>query len=400
MVKELRIEDFDYDLPEERIARYPLAERDRCKLLVREADGTLSEHIFTELPALLPADSMLVYNNTRVINARLRFRKPGGALIEVFCLEPVEPRDYAVSFASTGSCSWQCFVGNSKRWKQGLLSMPLTVNGHQLTFNAERQAKEGNSSIVKFTWDNENVTFSEIIAAVGEIPIPPYLNRHTEESDSADYQTVYSHIDGSVAAPTAGLHFTDRVLDEISHRNIPRRELTLHVGAGTFQPVKADEIGDHEMHSEFIAVERSLIEELARDERRVIAVGTTSVRTLESLYHAGRLIAAGRWDGEVPQWIPYEADIAEISVADAMQAIISYLDSRNENTFIASTRIIIAPGYRYRVVKGMVTNFHQPRSTLLLLVSAFTGGDWRPIYEYAMGNGFRFLSYGDACLLL
>ena len=404
MVKDLRIDDFDYELPEERIARYPLADRDNCKLLVRQADGTLSQHVFTELPSLLPSDSILVYNNTRVINARLRFRKASGAIIEVFCLEPVEPRDYAVSFAQTSSCSWTCFVGNSKRWKEGKLSMQLMTGTKTLTFTAERLSKDGNSSVVAFSWDNPEVTFSEIISAVGEIPIPPYLNRHTEASDSTDYQTVYSHIDGSVAAPTAGLHFTGRVLEEISRKGIPRRELTLHVGAGTFQPVKSDEIGDHQMHSEFIAVPKTLIKELADTDRRVIAVGTTSVRTLESLYHAGKLIANGNWDGEVPQWAPYadttEEYSADISVCDALNAISAYLDNRGEDTFIASTRIIIAPGYRYRIVKGMVTNFHQPRSTLLLLVSAFTGGDWRPIYDYALANSFRFLSYGDACLLL
>lgn len=404
MVKDLRIDDFDYELPEERIARYPLADRDNCKLLVRQADGTLSQHVFTELPSLLSSDSILVYNNTRVINARLRFRKASGAIIEVFCLEPAEPRDYAVSFAQTSSCSWTCFVGNSKRWKEGKLSMQLMTGTKTLTFTAERLSKDGNSSVVAFSWDNPEVTFSEIISAVGEIPIPPYLNRHTEASDSTDYQTVYSHIDGSVAAPTAGLHFTGRVLEEISRKGIPRRELTLHVGAGTFQPVKSDEIGDHQMHSEFIAVPKTLIKELADTDRRVIAVGTTSVRTLESLYHAGKLIANGNWDGEVPQWAPYadttEEYSADISVCDALNAISAYLDNRGEDTFIASTRIIIAPGYRYRIVKGMVTNFHQPRSTLLLLVSAFTGGDWRPIYDYALANSFRFLSYGDACLLL
>lgn len=402
MVKDLRIDDFDYELPEERIARYPLAERDSCKLLLRKPDGTLSQHIFTDLPSLLPPDSMLVYNNTRVINARLRFRKPSGAIIEVFCLEPVAPADYAVSFAQTEACSWTCFVGNSKRWKQGVLSMELDIADKHLTFCAERISKEDNSSVVAFSWNNPDVTFSEIISAVGEIPIPPYLNRHTEASDSTDYQTVYSHIDGSVAAPTAGLHFTDRVLDEISKRGITRRELTLHVGAGTFQPVKADEIGDHQMHSEFIAVPKHLIQELAATPRRVIAVGTTSVRTLESLYHAGKLIAEGQWDGEVPQWSPYteSGSAPEISVEDALKAIVDHLEARGEDTFIASTRIIIAPGYRYRVVKGMVTNFHQPRSTLLLLVSAFTGGDWRPVYDYALANSFRFLSYGDACLLL
>ena len=400
MVKDIRIEEFDYPLPDERIAKHPLAERDQCKLLVRRHDGTLSQHIFAELPALLPADAMLVYNNTRVINARLRFRKSEGALIEIFCLEPVAPRDYAVSFAQTARCSWTCFVGNSKRWKQAPLEMRLDINSAPLTFRAERLSKDGNSSVVEFSWDNPSVTFSEIISAVGEIPIPPYLNRSTEASDQTDYQTVYSHIDGSVAAPTAGLHFTDRVLDEITARGIPRRELTLHVGAGTFQPVKSDAIGDHEMHSEFIAVPRSLIAELAAGERRVIAVGTTSVRTLESLYHAGRLIALGCWNGEVPQWTPYDTTIPDLPVAEAMQAILRHLDATGTSTLIASTRIIIAPGYRYRVVSGMVTNFHQPRSTLLLLVSAFTGGDWRPLYDFALAHSFRFLSYGDACLLL
>lgn len=402
MVKNIRIDEFDYDLPDERIAKHPLAQRDSCKLLVRTAGGELSEHIFSELPELLPADAMLVCNNTRVINARLRFRKPGGALIEIFCLEPVMPHDYAVSFASTFQCSWTCFVGNSKRWKEGLLTMPLEIGGRSITFTAERLDKMGQASVVEFRWDNPLVTFSEIIAAVGEIPIPPYLNRATEDSDKADYQTVYSHVDGSVAAPTAGLHFTPQVLDAIAARGITVRELTLHVGAGTFQPVKSDEIGEHSMHAEFIAVGRSLIEALRHGERRVVAVGTTSVRTLESLYHAGALMLRGRWDGEVPQWAPYEEgeDGGWPSVAEAMGALLGYLDSRGENTFVASTRIIIAPGYTYRVVKGMVTNFHQPRSTLLLLVSAFTGGDWRRMYDFAMARSFRFLSYGDACLLL
>lgn len=402
MVKNIRIDEFDYDLPDERIAKHPLAQRDSCKLLVRTAGGELSEHIFSELPGLLPADAMLVCNNTRVINARLRFRKPGGALIEIFCLEPVTPHDYAVSFASTSQCSWTCFVGNSKRWKEGVLTMPLEIGGRSITFTAERLDKMGQASVVEFRWDNPSVTFSEIIAAVGEIPIPPYLNRATEDSDKADYQTVYSHVDGSVAAPTAGLHFTPQVLDAIAARGIPVRELTLHVGAGTFQPVKSEEIGEHPMHAEFIAVGRSLIEALRDGHRTVVAVGTTSVRTLESLYHAGVLVLRGRWDGEVPQWAPYEegVDGGWPSVAEAMGALLGYLDSRGENTFVASTRIIIAPGYTYRVVKGMVTNFHQPRSTLLLLVSAFTCGDWRRMYDFAMARSFRFLSYGDACLLL
>lgn len=403
-IRHIRIEDYNYPLPDERIARHPLADRAACKLLLRDCRGEISEHVFSELPSLLPEDSMLIYNNTRVINARLRFRKGennDGALIEIFCLEPDTPADYAVSFASTGRCSWKCFVGNSKRWKDGTLSMPLEIEGVAVTLNATRIGREGNASVVEFSWDNPAVTFSQIISAAGEIPIPPYLNRSTEATDSTDYQTVYSHIDGSVAAPTAGLHFTDEILAEISHRGIPRRELTLHVGAGTFQPVKSDEIGEHEMHSEFIAIPVTLIRELASTTRRIIAVGTTSVRTLESLYHAGRLIAAGQWYGEVPQWTPYESSsIPDIPVESALTAVADYAENQGIDTFMAQTRIIIAPGYTYKVVSGMVTNFHQPQSTLLLLVSAFTGGDWRPMYDFALSHAFRFLSYGDASLLL
>ena len=401
-VTDIKIEDYNYPLPDERIAKHPLPARDHCKLLVRRRDGAIEERVFAELPGLLPEDSMLVCNNTRVINARLRFRKPGenGSPIEIFVLEPVSPADYARNFASTSGCSWACFVGNSKKWKRGALELPLTVEGLSLTLRAEREARQGNASVVRFTWDAPSVTFSSIIAAAGEIPIPPYLNRSTEASDSSDYQTVYSHIDGSVAAPTAGLHFTPAVLDAIAARGIPRRELTLHVGAGTFQPVKSDKIGDHLMHSEFIAVPLTLIRQLAADGRRVIAVGTTSVRTLESLYHAGRLVAAGRWEGEVPQWSPYDPSLPEMTAAEALSALAGYVEKQGVDTFLASTRVIIAPGYEFRVVKGMVTNFHQPQSTLLLLVSAFTGGDWRPMYDFALSRGFRFLSYGDASLLL
>ncbi len=403
--RHLRIEEFDYPLPEERIAVHPLETRDACKLLLRRPDGEISEHIFSELPSLLPEDSMLIYNNTRVINARLRFRKASGnahqkgALIEIFCLEPVEPADYSMNFASTSHCRWTCFVGNSKRWKEGPLNMTLEVGG-QLVLTASRLSRQGNASVIEFSWDNPEITFSKIIEAAGEIPIPPYLNRATESSDSTDYQTVYSRIEGSVAAPTAGLHFTPAVLDEISRRGIPRRELTLHVGAGTFQPVKSEEIGEHPMHAEFISVPVELLRELRDTSRKVIAVGTTSVRTLESLYHAGRLMLENRWDGEVPQWTPYESQANEISPSEALEAIIRYLDATGSRTFIATTRIIIAPGYSYRIVSGMVTNFHQPKSTLLLLVSAFTGGEWRPMYDYALAHDFRFLSYGDATLLL
>ncbi len=399
-IKNIRIEEFDYPLPEERIAKHPLTQRDKCKLLVRNANGTIMDNCFDKLPTLLPSNSMLIYNNTRVINARLRFRKEHGAMVEIFCLEPETPRDYAINFASTEPVEWICFVGNSKRWKSGPLFLNLNIDGTNVKLIATRIKRQGNASIVNFSWNNPDLTFAQIISAAGEIPIPPYLNRATEQSDASDYQTVYSNIDGSVAAPTAGLHFTDEILDAISNKGIPRRELTLHVGAGTFQPVKSESIGGHEMHSEFIAVSYELITELANSDRKIIAVGTTSVRTLESLYHAGALILQDEWDGEVPQWSPYTNNAPTPTPKDALQAICDYLDKNKMTTFIASTRIIIAPGYKFRIVQGMVTNFHQPQSTLLLLVSAFTGGDWKSMYNHALSNGYRFLSYGDASLLL
>lgn len=405
----IRIDEFDYPLPDERIARHPLAERDQCLLLVRREDGQLSTRVFSEFPSLLPANSMLVYNNTRVINARLRFRKGEhgeGALIEIFALEPADPTDYALNFASTSRCSWVCLVGNSKRWKEGTLSQRVVVEGREVTLRATRVSKDGASSVVRFDWDDPEITFSQLIGSLGEIPIPPYLNRSTEESDSHDYQTVFSRVEGSVAAPTAGLHFTPAVLEAIDRRGIPRRELTLHVGAGTFQPVKSDTIGEHPMHSEFVTAGRELIEQLARGERRVIAVGTTSVRTLESLYHLGCRLSRGLDASMLPQWYPYAEDHPELTVKEAMEQILVRLDATGEDTFMASTRLMIAPGYRYRVVEGMVTNFHQPRSTLLLLVSAFLNqrgadsGEWRRVYDYALAGDYRFLSYGDACLFL
>lgn len=402
-IRNIAIADFDYPLPDERIAKHPLAERDRCKLLVRRSDGHLEDRLFSEIDAILPADTMMVCNNTRVINARLHFCKGddnSGSLIEILCLEPDMPRDYARNFASSGSCSWSCFVGNSKRWKDAPLTMPLTVDGCDITLTATRLRKEGNVSVVEFSWNNRQVTFARIISVAGEIPIPPYLNRSTESSDSVDYQTVYSRIDGSVAAPTAGLHFTDAVLSRIGNKGIPCRELTLHVGAGTFQPVKSDTIGDHPMHSEFIAVDRALIAELAATERHIVAVGTTSVRTLESLYHIGCMISQGQWTGELPQWYPYSPEHPGLSRSESFACILRYVDEKGMPALIGATRMIIAPGYVYRVVEGMVTNFHQPRSTLLLLVSAFVGGDWRPIYDFALASSYRFLSYGDASLLL
>lgn len=402
-VHDIRIEEYNYPLPDGQIAKHPLPERDSCKLLLYRG-GEISEHVFSEIAGLLPERSTLVCNNTRVINARLRFRKPGsGAVIEIFCLEPLAPSDYALSFASSGECEWLCFVGNSKRWKSGALSMQLTVGDKSVTLSAERGGQSGNAFKIRFSWDNPDITFASLLDAIGEIPIPPYLNRGTEPSDTNDYQTVYSHIEGSVAAPTAGLHFTEKTLADIDRKGILRRELTLHVGAGTFQPVKSEVIGGHEMHTEFISVTRSLIDSLINAPGKIIAVGTTSVRTLESLYFIGAALLGNPGNPEaalhVQQWAPYGGGNFPPS-EEALGAIAAYMDGNGLEHLVGSTQIIIAPGYEFHIVDGMVTNFHQPQSTLLLLVSAFVDGNWREIYDYALSRGFRFLSYGDGSLLL
>ena len=404
-IRALRIADYDYDLPDERIAKHPLAQREQCKLLYYKG-GDIQERKFWEVPSLLPERSTLIYNNTRVINARLRFRKETGSTIEIFCLEPVLPRDYEQIFQTTGHCVWQCLVGNSKRWKQGALTQTVTIEGLEVTLAATRGEQRGNAWEIAFDWDgnDKQITFADVLSAIGEIPIPPYLNRGTEDSDSTDYQTVYSHIDGSVAAPTAGLHFTDEVLEECDHRGITRREITLHVGAGTFQPVKSEHIGDHPMHYEFINVPRGVIMDIINAPGPVIAVGTTSVRTLESLYYIGQILAEHPDADEealtVTQWMPYTTP-CKIPTREALQNIVDYLDHHHADTYMGSTQLMIAPGFQYRIVNGMITNFHQPQSTLLLLVAAFVGNDqWRGMYDYAMDHGFRFLSYGDAQLLL
>ena len=403
-IRNIRIEDFDYPLPDERIAKHPLAEREKCKLLYFR-DGDIKQYQFSDVPALLPEHSMLIYNNTKVINARLRFRKPGGgATIEIFCLEPIDPVDYAQIFQTTSSCTWLCLVGNSKRWKSGDLTQTVNINGEDVTLAATRGERRGNAFLITFSWDKSDVTFASLLEAIGEIPIPPYLNRGTEPSDSSDYQTVYSHIKGSVAAPTAGLHFTDGVLAECDRRGITRRELTLHVGAGTFQPVKSDTIGGHDMHTEFISVPRQLIIDIINATSPIVAVGTTSVRTLESLYYIGLILHrnpdATESDLCVGQWMPY-TEGSPISTREALQAIVDYLDRHHIDTYLGSTQIMIAPSFQVHVISGMITNFHQPQSTLLLLVSAFVGGErWRDIYRYALDNDFRFLSYGDGSLLL
>ncbi|MBQ6062918.1 MAG: S-adenosylmethionine:tRNA ribosyltransferase-isomerase [Prevotella sp.] len=400
--KHIRIEDYAYPLPDGRIAKYPLVERDSSNLLVYR-HGEVSKDVFHNLPNYLPQGALMVFNNTKVIQARIHFRKETGALIEVFLLEPAAPADYEQMFTTTSQCTWNCLVGNSKKWKEGYLRRELEVKGERLTFSAHRVGAVGTGSKVEFSWDNPAVTFAEIIDVVGELPIPPYLNRATEASDLTTYQTVYSKIKGSVAAPTAGLHFTKRVLDALDAHGIDREELTLHVGAGTFKPVKSDEIAGHEMHSEYICVKRQTIEKLIHHSGAAIAVGTTSVRTLESLYYIGVKLQenpdASMDELHVNQWEPYEKQ-PSIEPMQALRNILDYLDAHQWPSLHTSTQIIIAPGYDYKIVKMLVTNFHQPQSTLLLLVSAFVHGDWRKIYDYALAHGFRFLSYGDSSLLI
>ena len=344
----------------------------------------------------------MVFNNTKVIQARLYFYKETGARVEILVLEPALPEEYQENFSNRGICEWYCMVGGLKKWKQGYLTRKVQIGEQTITLRATRGGElHGTSHRIRFEWEGTS-TWAEILDAMGELPIPPYLNRETEESDKQTYQTVYSKIKGSVAAPTAGLHFTERVLNELDRIGIEREELTLHVGAGTFKPVKSEEIGDHEMHAEHIAVRRGTIERLIEHHGEAIAVGTTSVRTLESLYWMGILASQGKDDLHVPQWMPYEAEDETTlpSTVESLKALLCYLDERDLEVLHSSTQIIIAPGYQYRIVKMMVTNFHQPQSTLLLLVSAFVGDNWHKIYNYALGHGFRFLSYGDSSLLI
>lgn len=417
--KHIHIADFNYPLPPERIAKYPLQERDHSKLLLYR-HGEVSEDVFYNLPHYLLKGSLMVYNNTRVIQARIHFRKETGALIEVFLMEPAQPTDYERIFQTTGQCAWLCMVGNLKKWKDGTLAHPCTVKGKTVTLqatldrNKTAQLSGGTNFWVDFKWDDDSVSFAELLDAIGELPIPPYLNRKTEETDKTTYQTVYSKIKGSVAAPTAGLHFTQRVLADIDAHGIEREEVTLHVGAGTFKPVKSEEIEGHAMHTEYIAVKRQTLEKLIAHDCHATAVGTTSVRTLESLYYMGVKLAmnpeAQEEDLHVSQWEPYDLPHNEdglvlvygkpVTTADAMRNILHWLDLSKLDVLHSSTQIIIAPGYTYKVVDKLITNFHQPKSTLLLLVSALVKGDWRKIYDYALAHDFRFLSYGDSSLLI
>ena len=400
--EQIRIEEFNYPLPDERIAKFPLTKRDESKLLVYR-NGKIDEAVFKQLSDYLPQGSMLVYNNTRVIQARMLFQKETGAQIEVFCLEPVIPHDYALVFQQTESCSWLCLVGNLKKWKEGALHKTIRMDDKEVVLSAERIKTTGDSHLVRFSWNNPQVTFAELLDAAGILPIPPYLHRETRESDLQTYQTVYSKIKGSVAAPTAGPHFTPEVLAGLDAKGFTREEVTLHVGAGTFKPVKSEVIGDHEMHTEFISVRRSAIENIRTNLGRIIAVGTTSVRTLESLYYMGRTLVnnpdATPEELVVTQWTPYH-DTEEVTAHEALTALLDYLGRNQTDTLLSATQIMIAPGYEFKIVKGIITNFHQPKSTLLLLISAFVNGNWKSIYNYALDNDFRFLSYGDSSLLL
>jgi len=400
MIQNIAIDAFDYELPDERIAKFPLTRRDQSKLLIYNK-GQITESIFSRISDFIPDKALLVFNNTKVIQARMIFRKETGAQIEIFCLEPKNPADYAQSFIQNRSCTWVCLVGNAKRWKEGKLE--CTMADVQCT--AEKLESYGDTHLIRFEWDNSDWSFADILEKFGELPIPPYLNRKTEESDKETYQTVYSKIKGSVAAPTAGLHFTQEVLETLKAKQIDSEELTLHVGAGTFKPVKSADLAEHEMHAECISVKKSTIEKLLEKQGQVYAVGTTSVRTLESLYYIGRMLEnepdAGPEKLFVAQWTPYEKNTIQCTVTEALTNLLNYMERKHLDVLTTHTQILIAPaGYDFKIVNGMITNFHQPKSTLLLLISAFVDGDWRRIYDYALAHDFRFLSYGDSSLLV
>jgi len=397
--KNIRTADYTYTLPEERIAKYPLAQRDSSRLLCC-IHNELSDNVFRDLPSLLPKDSLLVFNNTKVIRARLLFEKETGAKIEIFCLEPLMPFDFAMNLSSGPGVEWKCLVGNLKKWKSGEIRCPFTHNGKENHLIAIQTGNEGDAKRIRFTWEDENISFSEVLESIGHIPIPPYLNREDEASDIVRYQTIYSKTEGSVAAPTAGLHFTERVFEGLERTGISKAEVTLHVSAGTFRPVKAEKISDHEMHVEHFIIDRETVLKLL--DKNIIAVGTTSVRTLESIYWLGSAILSGDFSEseklQVTQWQPYEKEIC-FTTYQSLMAIIGLMDKRGVDSISVETGIIIVPGYKFRLVKGLVTNFHQPGSTLLLLVAAFIGDKWKDIYSHALASGYRFLSYGDSMLL-
>ena len=397
--------DYAYNLPDDKIAKYPLGERDQSKLLIWK-NGKILDEQFGKLPQYLPSNSLLVFNNTKVIRARLHFLKETGARIEVFCLDPVDPSDYQIAFQTTQSCIWKCMIGNQKKWKGECLQKNIRIDGTDVELCAEQTDPQNNKSLIRFSWNNPAFEFARIIEQAGSLPIPPYLNRETEQSDLERYQTVYSKIKGSVAAPTAGLHFTEKVFSHLKDAGHQLGELTLHVGAGTFQPVKSETISGHEMHSEHFYIKRDFLNQLLQFDHtgKIIAVGTTSVRTLESLYWLGiqaiKNPELNYTDLKVSQWEAYEEHENQLPASEAFKALVGLLDRYQTDFLSASTQIIIAPGYRFRVTDGLITNFHQPQSTLLLLISAYLGEEWRTIYQHALVNNYRFLSYGDSNLYL
>jgi len=402
MIPELHISDYSYNLADDRIAKYPLPVRDSSKLLHYDPNnGKIADHIFNELPSLLPESSIMVFNDTKVVPARLHFKRATGALIEIFCLEPYSPNEYNLNFACTSRCKWKCIVGNVKRWKDDLLSI-YNPEENDVVYKTKLTAKlvqrDGETSIVEFSWANSE-PFSKILEICGAIPIPPYLNRNTEDIDYERYQTMYAKYRGSVAAPTAGLHFTDDVLNRIKAKGIDMETVCLHVGAGTFLPVKNDDVREHIMHREPFAVSLSFLKDICRHEKNIIAVGTTSVRTVESLYYVGVHCIEDGCPHDVDQWEPYTRDYS-YTPQEAVQAIIGWMEANGKEMLNVGTRIIIVPGFEYKFADMLVTNFHQPQSTLLLLVSAFVGGAWRPVYDHALESSYRFLSYGDSSLLV
>ena len=399
MIPEIHIEDYNYGLEDSRIAKYPLPERDASKLLHYKA-GKVDERVFRELPELIVSNALMVFNDTRVVPARLHFQRESGAHIEIFCLEPVNPVEYNTAFAATDSCSWKCVIGNAKKWKNDVLHLYNPDENpaiQALDLQAVLEGRDGKTGTVRFCWQG-GYPFSRVLEMAGTVPIPPYLNRETEAVDQERYQTLYARVRGSVAAPTAGLHFTEAVLEALDAKGVERETVCLHVGAGTFLPVKSSLVSEHPMHREPFVVSKKLLKELVRQDRPVIAVGTTSVRTLESLYYIGVSVIESGHPADVAQWAPYERNYA-YSTQESLQALVDYLDREHLDQLVAGTRIIIVPGFRFRIVSKMVTNFHQPESTLILLISAFVDGDWRTIYDYALSHDFRFLSYGDSSFL-
>ena len=395
----IQLQSFNYRLPESHIAKYPLPERDQSKLLVYK-NGNTGQDNFLNLAEHLSSEDLLVFNNTKVIPARLAFTKSTGAMIEIFCLTPHEPADYVRIFRQTRQCTWKCMIGNLKKWKHGMLEKEIIIQDEKFLLKAEKLEQTKNELLVRFSWDNPEAAFEKILEYSGITPIPPYLKRQSKIIDTFRYQTTYSKHQGSVAAPTAGLHFTDNIFEKLHAKKIKQAHITLHVGAGTFQPVKAETIDQHRMHTEHFTVFRSALEQIARALPNVTAVGTTSLRTLESLFFIGiNLLKNNIFQPHIEQWAPYKMNTGSISVKQALQALIQYMEDQKQQILKASTALIIIPGYDFKIVNKLITNFHQPKSTLLLLVAAFIGDDWKKVYQYALDNDFRFLSYGDSSVL-